>query len=277
LWAGVAPVVVGAAIAVRDDVFAWDLLAAALVVAVAIQIGVNFANDVSDARRGADGADRIGPTRAVASGLVTARAMKLGVAGSFALAAAAGLYLAARSDPILIVVGGVAFVAALGYTGGPFPYGYRALGEVFVFAFFGLVATLGTRFVFDGTLAAAAWWSGAAMGFLASAILMANNVRDIDTDRAAGKITLAVLVGRERARVLFAATIASAFAAAIAGVAASAIPPQGLLMLLGVPLAVQPVRIVFTSTSGPELITALEATARLQIAAAALLAAAFVI
>ena len=209
LPAGVAAVVVGSALAGADGVFRWDAFLVTLFAAIAIQVGVNYANDLADAEKGADTAARIGPTRAVASGLLTAGQMKRGIAVSFGLAAMAGVYLIWLAGWVILAVGIVSIIAALGYTNGPIPYGYYGLGEVFVFVFFGLVATVGTRYVFDRTAPADAWLSGVSMGFLAAAILVANNVRDIETDRTAGKRTLAVMLGRQAARWMYAALVGS--------------------------------------------------------------------
>lgn len=277
LWAGIAPVFVGSAIAIDDGAFRLDAFGAALVVAVAVQAGVNYANDLADAGRGADTAQRIGPTRAVSTGLISPRAMAGGVAAAFAVAGLAGLYLATLAGPIVILIGVVSLVAALGYTAGPFPYGYHGLGELFVFVFFGLVATVGTRFVFDETAPAAAWVAGVAMGMLASAILIANNIRDIDTDRAAGKRTLAVMLGRRATRGLFAVTIAGSFAVVIGAAISGVFPVAALLTLGAAPLAVAPIATVWQTTEGPALIGALVRTARLQITAALLLGIGFIV
>lgn len=277
LWAGVAPVLVGTAIAIDDGAFRVDAFAAALVVAVAVQVGVNYANDLADAGRGADTARRIGPTRAVATGLISPRVMAGGVAAAFTVAGLAGIYLAILAGPIVLVIGAVSLVAALGYTGGPYPYGYHGLGEIFVFLFFGLVATVGTRFVFDESAPTAAWVAGTAMGLLASAILIANNVRDIDTDEAAGKRTLAVILGRAATKRLFAGTVVGSFTVVIGAVVSGVFPAAALLTLGAAPLAVAPITTVWRATEGPALIGALVRTARLQIAAAVLLGLGFVV
>ena len=271
LWAGMSPVVVGTAIAIDDDVFKLDVLLAAFVAALAIQVGVNFANDVADASRGADNTDRVGPTRAVAAGLITSRAMWRGVVAAFAVAGIAGIYLSTVAGPEVLLIGAASILAALGYTNGPAPYGYRGLGEIFVFLFFGLVATVGTRYVFDGSAPGRAWLAGAVMGLLATAILVANNVRDVDTDRASGKRTLAVMMGQSASRVLYAVVVAAAFAVVTVGVVSGALRTTAMLALLALPLAVRPVVTVMTSDQGPALITALKDTARLQIAVAVLL------
>ena len=272
LLAAVSPVLVGSGLAWGDGVFRWDVFGITLAAAVLINVGVNFANDASDARRGADTAARIGPPRAVATGLITARHMWIGVAVAFGLAAAGGVYLAFVSGWVIIAIGAASLLAALGYTGGPVPYGYRALGEVFVFLFFGLAATVGSRFVHDGTAPAAAWLLAIPIGLLITAILVANNVRDVDTDRSAGKRTLAVVLGRRGGRHLFAAVMLGAFL--ILGVTAGigAVPRPTLLGLLAAPFAVFPIRTLYRETAGPALIGALKATAHLQAATGVLIA-----
>jgi 1,4-dihydroxy-2-naphthoate octaprenyltransferase len=272
LPAAAAAVVVGSALAEADGVFAWHLFGVTLFAAIAIQIGVNFANDLADAQKGADTETRIGPTRAVAAGLLTPGQMKRGIVVMFGLASFAGLYLIWVAGWVILAIGVVSIVAALGYTNGPVPYGYYGLGELFVFVFFGLVATVGTRYVYDRTAPADAWWSAVAMGLLAAAILVANNVRDIDTDREAGKRTLAVILGRSPARWLYVAMVAGAYAMVAGAVATGVLPAWALLTLVSLPLAVTPMRTIFAETAGPPLIAVLKATARLQLVFAALLA-----
>jgi 1,4-dihydroxy-2-naphthoate octaprenyltransferase len=268
----VAAVVVGTALAAADGVFRWDGFLVTLFAAVAIQIGVNFANDLADAQKGADTAARIGPTRAVASGLLTPGQMKRGMVVAFGLAAVAGCYLVWLAGWVILAIGIVSIIAALGYTNGPVPYGYYGLGEVFVFVFFGLVATVGTRYIYDGTAPADAWMSGISMGLLAAAILVANNVRDIETDQIAGKRTLAVILGRPSARWMYATMVLLAYAVIVIAVVAGVLPPWAMLTLASIPLAVRPVGTIFTQTEGPPLIGVLKATARLQLVFAALLA-----
>jgi 1,4-dihydroxy-2-naphthoate octaprenyltransferase len=272
LWAGVAPVLVGSGLAMGGGVFRPAAFAVTLGAAVLIQVGVNFANDASDARRGADGASRIGPARAVASGLIGPRQMWAGVVLAFALASAGGIYLAVIAGWPVLVIGAASLVAALGYTGGPFPYGYRGLGEVAVFVFFGLAATVGSRFVHDGTAPVAAWLLAIPMGLLAAAILEANNVRDIDSDRAAGKRTLAVRLGPSKARALFAFLVFGSFVAIAAETASGAVALPCALALLALPLAWPVVLPIFRETAGPALIAGLKETARLQALVGALLA-----
>ena len=272
LPAGVAAVVVGSALAGADGVFRWDAFLVTLFAAIAIQIGVNYANDLADAQKGADTAARIGPTRAVAAGLLTPGQMKRGIVTMFGLAAVAGCYLVWLAGWVILAIGIVSIIAALGYTNGPVPYGYYGLGELFVFVFFGLVATAGTRYVYDRTASADAWLSGVSMGLLAAAILVANNVRDIETDQIAGKRTLAVILGRRSARWLYTAMVIVAYAVIAIAVAAGVLPSWAMLTFVSIPLAVQPVRTIFTQTEGPPLIGVLKATARLQFVFAALLA-----
>ncbi len=277
LWAGVAPVLVAAALAARDEVFSWTRFLVTLVAATAIQVGVNFANDVADATRGADTTERIGPARAVASGLITARQMWVGIAVAFGVAAAGGLYLISVAGPAIAVIGVASIVAALGYTNGPAPYGYRGLGEAFVFVFFGLVATVGARYVFDRTAPIEAWLAGVVMGLLATAILLANNVRDIETDAAAGKDTLVVKVGRPGGVAIYSATLAGAYAVILLATLSGWLPLWALLSLLTIPLAAPLIRTIRAETTGPPLIGVLKGTARLQLLVALTLSAAILL
>lgn len=267
---------VGSALAVRSEVFRWDALVVTMVAALLIQIGVNFANDVADGTRGTD-EHRIGPTRAVAAGLITPRQMWMGIAVVFGLAAIAGLYLIYLGGVWILVIGVASLVAALGYTNGPIPYGYYGLGELFVFIFFGLIATAGTRYVFDRSLEAGVWPGGIAMGLLASAILLANNVRDIETDEVAGKRTLAVVAGRRVAVALYAICVFGAVVTPGLAVILDWLPTGALLSLVALPLAVPLVRTLNAERSGPPLIGVLKGTARLQLILAVLLVAGILI
>ena len=270
LVAAVCPVVVGtAAAAAEGPVVAWRALAA-LVVALALQVGVNYANDYSDGLRGTDTPGRLGPARLTATGLAVPAAVRRAAAAAFAVAAVAGLALAVAVDLRLLLVGVAAIAAAVLYTGGPRPYGYSGFGELAVLVFFGVVATCGSAYVQLERVPGVAVAASVVVGLGAVAILLANNVRDIDGDRLAGKRTLAVRLGRTRARALFTAVVAAMFAAAgLLGLAR----PTVLVTLAALPLAVAPVRLVRTRDDGPGLIAALGATARLQLAVSLLLAA----
>lgn len=259
LPAAIAPVLVGTAVA--DRVSAWRF-AAALVVALALQVAVNFANDLYDGVRGVDTAARTGPRRVVAAGLVSPDRMKLALAVALAVAAAAGLALTLVVGWELLLVGALAILAALGYSGGSSPYASRALGEVSVFVFFGLVATAGSQYVQDGSLAWLAVLAAVPVGCITTAILVANNLRDIPTDELAGKRTLAVVLGDGRTRQLFVALLAAAFAvdAILALVLAS---PWPLLALLGIPVAGRAVSRIRRAAGGRQLVPVLELTGRL--------------
>jgi 1,4-dihydroxy-2-naphthoate octaprenyltransferase len=267
---------VGTALAIRDGAFRWDAFLVTLFAALMIQIGVNFANDVADGARGTD-THRIGPTRAVASGLITTRQMWWGIAVTFGVACVAGIYLIYLGGVWILVIGVASIVAALGYTNGPIPYGYYGLGELFVFIFFGLVATVGTRYVFDRSIDGGAWVGGVSMGLLASAILLANNVRDVGTDTAAGKRTLAVILGRPVGVALYALCVVGGLLTPVLGVVGSWLPTGALVTLAGVPLAVPLVRTLHRERGGPPLIGVLKGTARLQMIAGLLLAAGILI
>lgn len=274
LVASVAPVLVGTAAAGRASL--WRTLAA-LVVGLGLQIGVNFANDYQDGMRGVDTDERLGPPRLTSSGLASPRAVLLAALLSIAVAGVAGLALAVATTLWLIPIGAAAMLALWLYSGGPRPYAALGLGEVMVFAFFGLMATAGTAYVQAGRIPPAAWWSAVAMGFLAVAILEANNVRDISTDRSAGKRTLAVRLGDRRARALYRALVVAAFVTVVLGVAVGIVDAGyglsqwALLALAAWPLAIRPVEIV-GKAQGRELIPVLTGTAKLQLAFAALLA-----
>src|SRR3712207_783400 len=211
LPAAVAPVLVGTALAVLDDEFRALAFVAALVGSILIQVGTNLSNDYSDARRGADTEDRLGPVRVTAGGLVPPRQVLIATYVTFALAVLVGLYLVYVAGPELLLVGAASILAGVLYTGGPRPYGYEGLGEVFVFTFFGIVAVTGAYYVQAEELPGEAFVLAVPVGLLAAAILVVNNVRDLDTDRRAGKRTLAVRLGRQRTRALYAAMLALAF------------------------------------------------------------------
>src|SRR2546427_1167257 len=215
LPAAIAPVLVGtaAAVQVSGELRAGAFIAA-LVGSIFIQIGTNLVNDYSDARRGADTADRLGPVRVTSSGLVAPRRVLVATWVAFAVAVAAGIYLAAVAGVVILIAGAASILAGVLYTGGPRPYGYEGLGELFVFLFFGLVAVNGSYYVQLEQLDWLPFGLSLAVGSLATAILVVNNVRDLDTDRRAGKMTLAVRLGRQRTRSLYATLVAGAFVAA---------------------------------------------------------------
>ena len=274
LVASVAPVVVGTAAAGQASL--WRTLAA-LAVGLGLQIGVNFANDYQDGMRGIDTDERQGPQRLTSSGLASPRSVLLAALASIAVAGVAGLALAVATSLWLIPIGAAAMLALWFYSGGPRPYGSLGLGEVMVFAFFGLMATAGTAYVQAERIPAAAWWSSAAMGFLAVAILEANNVRDISTDSVAGKRTLAVRLGHRRARALYRALVVAAFATIVLGVATGiadaryGLSQWALLALAAWPLAIRPVE-AMGSAEGRALVPVLVGTAQLQLVFGALLA-----
>lgn len=268
LSAAVAPVAVGTAAATR---FIGWRAAAALVVALSIQVGVNYANDLFDAERGVDTEHRVGPRRAVATGLVTTHAMRIAMILAFAVAGATGLSLVFAVGPQLLLVGVLSLVAALGYSGGPRPYASFGLGEVMVFLFFGVVATVGSAYVQEESLSRVAYVASIPVGLLATSILVVNNLRDLETDRAAGKNTLAVRIGASKTRWLYQALIVMAFvtSAAVAVVVESLMP---LFSLVAAPLAVGPVTNVKYGRAPQDLVRALGATGRLHLVHGVLLA-----
>lgn len=272
LWAALAPVLVAGGLASRDGVFRWDAFIAAALGAIAIQIATNFANDASDAKRGADTEDRIGPARMVATGAITERQMWIATGVTFGVAALAGIWLITIAGWVIAVIGLASIMAGLGYVGGPRPYGYRGLGEVFVFVFFGVVATVGSRFVHDQTVPLDAWLLAIPMGCLVTAILVANNIRDIETDRTVGKRTLAVMLGRARTKKLYAGLIFGAFVAITIFGMLRLTPLATLIAVFWLPWGVALVRTIYSETSGTALISALKGTARLQLLVAISLA-----
>jgi 1,4-dihydroxy-2-naphthoate polyprenyltransferase len=269
LPAAIVPVVVGSAVAAGDDHFVWWRAALALFVALALQVGVNYANDYSDGVRGTD-ARRVGPVRLVATGLAPPGHVLAAALGCFAAACAAGLVLAAVTSWWLVLAGATAVAAAWFYTGGRRPYGYRALGEISVFVFFGVFAVTGTAYVQLGRLTWLALAASVPVGLLACALLVVNNLRDIGTDAVAGKRTLAVVLGEQRTRLLYVLCALVPFGAAVV---IAPLRPAALAALAAVPLAAAPVRLVRGGASGRQLVTALAQTGRLQLAYGALLAA----
>ncbi|MGH3501649.1 MAG: 1,4-dihydroxy-2-naphthoate polyprenyltransferase [Nocardioidaceae bacterium] len=257
LPAALSPVLAGTGVAVRAESFVWWKAVLALVVSLTLQVGVNYANDYSDGIRGTD-EHRVGPLRLVGSAAATARQVKLAAFASFSVAAAAGVVLSATTTWWLLLVGACAIAAAWFYTGGDRPYGYRALGEIGVFVFFGLVAVLGTTYVQTEGFGHGVGWAACGVGALACAILVANNLRDIPTDTATGKRTLAVVLGDGGARDLYAALLAAAYGFLLA----FALTETGwvLLGLVSVPLAARAQVAVRRGQTGPGLIPTLRDT-----------------
>lgn len=268
LPAAVVPVAVGTAVAVGDGVTAWRAVAA-LVVAVAIQVGTNYANDYQDGVRGTDDV-RVGPVRLVASGLAPAAAVRTAALASFGVAAVAGLALAVAVGWELILVGLVSFAAGWLYTGGPKPYGYLGLGEVFVFTFFGLVATVGSTYVQTGEVTGLAVCAAVPVGLLATALLVVNNLRDIPTDTEAGKKTMAVRLGDRTTRIVYITMLVDVFLLVIVLGVTARMP--ALLGLVGIVAAVPPIREIRRGAVGPALIPVLGATGRTQLVTGLLLA-----
>jgi 1,4-dihydroxy-2-naphthoate polyprenyltransferase len=266
LPAAVVPVVVGSGVAFGYGKFSLWRAALALLVALAMQVGVNYANDYSDGIRGTDEV-RVGPVRLVGSGLARPRQVLAAALGCFAVACAAGLVLAAVTSWWLLALGAAAVAAAWFYTGGSRPYGYRALGELSVFLFFGLAAVAGTAYVQMQTLAWLPIAASAAIGLLACALLVINNLRDIPTDGQTGKRTLAVMLGDQRTRALYVGCILVPFCVAVL---LAPVRPLALLALAALPFAFAPVRQVRDGATGRSLIVALGQTGRLQLAYGAL-------
>jgi 1,4-dihydroxy-2-naphthoate octaprenyltransferase len=265
LPAAIAPVLVGTAAAVEwaGKLPRLGAFLAALVGSVFIQIGTNLANDYSDARRGADTADRLGPVRVTSSGLVAPRRVLYATWIAFAVAVACGIYLAAVAGIAIILIGAVSIAAGVLYTGGPRPYGYAGLGEVFVFLFFGLVAVNGSYYVQLEELDALPLGLSIAIGFLATAILVVNNVRDLETDRRAGKMTLAVRMGRRNAVALYRMLVLGAFVVLPVALLAGGGSAWPLLGLLALPMAIGPMRTLSSRGDGAALNGALAATGAL--------------
>jgi 1,4-dihydroxy-2-naphthoate octaprenyltransferase len=278
LPAAIAPVLVGTAAAVQQaDHLRVGAFVAALLGSIFIQIGTNLANDYSDARRGADTVDRLGPVRVTASGLATPRRVLVATWVAFGVAVGCGIYLTILAGPLILAVGVLSILAGVLYTGGPKPYGYAGLGELFVFLFFGLVAVNGSYYVQVEHLDWLPAGLSVAVGMLAAAILVVNNVRDIETDRRAGKRTLAVRLGREATRRLYVALLGGAYAVLLLTLVLNAGPWWGLLGFLSVPLITRPARAVLSRTDGPALNGALAGTGALLGAFSLLVSAGFLI
>jgi 1,4-dihydroxy-2-naphthoate octaprenyltransferase len=275
LPAAVVPVGVGTACAAASGGLAWGPALAALGGALAIQIGANFANDVFDAERGADGPDRVGPLRAVSAGLISARAMKRAMIAAFGVATLLGLYLTWVAGWPVVAIGVASIISGLAYTGGPWPLGYHGLGDVFVMVFFGFVAVCGTAYVQLGSVPCLAIAAAVPVGALATAILVVNNVRDRATDVRAGKRTLAVRFGRRAALAEYAALLAIAYAVPL-GLAVSG-HRWAWLPLVTAPLAIARLRAVIAAGDGPAFNRCLAATAQLLLVHGALFATGLVV
>ena len=280
LPASVSGVIVGLGAALAGGAaFRPDAALGCMAVALLLQVAANLANDLSDFRKGADNDDRLGPTRVASSGLVTVSQLQAAIVVVLALSAVAGLWLAFVGGPVILLLGAAAILALLGYTGGPLPYGYRGLGEVFVFIFFGLVAVVGTAELQSGRVEPLYALAAIPVGTLTTGILVVNNLRDTTTDRAAGKRTLAVTFGEGFARAEYVACLAVAWAVPVALLAAKAAGapvaagPAVLLSLLSVPLAIPLLRVVYAAGDPRRLNLVLKGTARLTLVFAALFAA----
>lgn len=277
LAASVAPVLAGTAIAIHQGSIRPLAGLGALVVAVSMQLGVNFANDYSDYRRGADSPARVGPVRAASSGVVPPGHVRSAAIAAFGVAALVGVVLSLATDWRLLIAGAACLAAGWLYTGGPRPYGYLGLGEIFVFVFFGLVATCGTAYVESLRITPLAILFGCALGFLASAILVLNNLRDIESDAAVGKRTLATLIGRQRTLYLLAALTAAGFAVPIVAFMSHLAPVTVMAVHFAIPIAAVPVRSAFATTSPARLVGALKRMAVAELAFALLLTVGLII
>jgi len=271
LPAAASSVVVGSALAWWAGGFSAGPALAALLIALLLQIGSNLANDVYDDERGADTPDRLGPTRVTQAGLLTRSQVKSGMKVVFTVALMLGLYLTWVRGWFVLVIGIVAIVSAIAYTGGPYPLGYHGLGEVFVFLFFGVTAVVGTYWVQVGHVSAAAWVMSVPVGLLITAIIVVNNLRDVEQDRAVGKRTVSVRIGVRATRVEYTACVAGAYAVHATAVLVGALPPHTLLALLSLPLAYRAAKVVWTE-SGKPLNGALATTGQLALAFAVLFA-----
>jgi len=266
LPAALVPVGVGSSLVLPASI-CWINTGLCAFVALALQIGTNYANDYSDGVRGTDTV-RVGPFRLAASGLVAPSRVRSAAFAWFFLAGLAGLWLASRTSWWLLLIGVTAVLAGWLYTGGPRPYGYYGFGELFVMIYFGFVATVGTSYVQHLSIPSSSWWYGLATGSMACALLEANNLRDVDGDQAAGKKTLAARLGRRRASWLYVACVAGVFVGIMVG-------GEGLVAAVALALYIRPVRIAFSKKSGRELLVLLKVSAMTQLAVGAVLIATF--
>ncbi|MCS7287989.1 MAG: 1,4-dihydroxy-2-naphthoate polyprenyltransferase [Roseiflexus sp.] len=271
LPAAIAPVVVGSAAAFAAGSFRWLPFLAALVGALLIQIGTNLANDYFDFRKGADTAERLGPVRVTQAGLLAPEAVRNGMIVTFGAAALIGVYLIAVGGWPILVIGILSIAAGVLYTGGPWPLGYNGLGDLFTFIFFGIVAVTATAYLHVGAVPPLAWAASIPVAMLVTAIIVVNNLRDIATDRAAGKRTLAVIVGARATRAEYALLVGGAFLAPPLLWLSGLTGPWVMLAWLATPLAIAPMRTMLTS-EGRALNLALKGTARLHLVFGLLLA-----
>ncbi len=277
LPAAVVPVLVGTAAAVRDGHFEPGPFVAALVASLLIQVGTNYANDYFDYKKGADTPERLGPVRLLQAGLATPSQVLRATVICFAAAAVIGLYLVAVGGLPILVIGVLAILSGIAYTGGPYPLGYNGFGDLFVFIFFGLIAVTGTYYLHTGTVSALAWWASIPVGLLVTAILIVNNVRDIDTDRKAGKRTLAVRIGRQATRRQYALFLAVAYLVPLVLWLGGLLGAFWWLPWLTLPLAYKAARGVSLYIDGPNLVRMLKATGRLHLLYGLLFAASMLV
>jgi 1,4-dihydroxy-2-naphthoate octaprenyltransferase len=257
--------VIGTALAANGGGFSPGPALAAFAVALLLQVGSNLANDVYDAERGTDTEQRLGPTRVTHTGLLTPSQVKTGMKMVLGLALVIGLYLTWVRGPLVLVIGVAAIIAAVAYTGGPYPLGYHGLGELFVFVFFGLTAVVGTYWVQTGTTTPLVWLMAVPPGLIITAVLVVNNLRDIEQDRVAGKRTVAVRIGAPATRAEYVACLAGAYLVVSAAVIAGALPPATLAIWLSVPVAWRATHLVLTAEGRP-LNVALAATGQTALA-----------
>ena len=251
LPAAAAGVIMGSALAWRDGLFRLDAALACLLAALLLQIGSNLANDVFDFERGTDTPERLGPVRVTQAGLLTPSQIKIGIAVVFALAALLGLYLAWLGGWPILLIGLAAILSAIAYTGGPFPLGYYGLGDLFVFIFFGLAAVAGTYYVQARFVSSAAWWMAIPPGLIITAILVVNNLRDLENDRKAGKRTLAVMLGEQATKAQYLICMLAAYLVVPLAASLEIVPWSSMLAWLSAPLSIRATRLVFTQRGRP--------------------------
>jgi len=251
LPAAAAGVVMGAALSWHDGYFRLDAVLVCLFTALLLQIGSNLANDVFDFERGTDTVERLGPTRVTQAGMLTPKQVKIGMAVVFALAGLSGLYLAWLGGWVIIILGIAAIISAIAYTGGPFPISYHGLGDIFVFIFFGLASVAGTYFIQAGSISPAVWWMTIPPGLIITAILVVNNLRDLENDRKAGKHTMAVRLGEKGTKIQYVVCMVIAYLILFPVAYAGLIPWTTLSVWLSLPLPIQGTKVVLTQKGRP--------------------------